>query len=139
MLDGSGLAEPVVVRPGGEDLLFELCGEEGRLALEAPAEPAAAAAVSRLEGDPASLGCSRHEPPEDESVPPRVVEGGLAGCDDAVAVVELVLLDVFGAHDGECGDTPAEGPGLVQVAAEDAAGKRAAGSTGRARSLIDGR
>ena len=31
----SGLGEPVVLGPGSEDLLFELCGEEGRLALEA--------------------------------------------------------------------------------------------------------
>ena len=31
---------------------------------------------------------------------PRVVEDGLAGCDDAVAVVEVVLLDVFGRHGG---------------------------------------
>ncbi len=67
VLDGSGLGESVVLRPGGEDLLFELCGEEGRLALEAPAEPAASAAVSRLGRDPTSLGSRRHEPPEDES------------------------------------------------------------------------
>ena len=94
----SGLGESVVLGPGGEDLLFELRGEEGRLALEALPQSAASAAVSRLGGDLASLGFRRHEPPEDESGAPRVVEGGLAGCDDAVAVVEVVLLEVFGAH-----------------------------------------
>ena len=96
-MNRSGLGAPVVLRPGGEDLLFELCGEEGRLTLEAPLESAASAAVSRLGGDPASRGFRRHEPPEDESGTPRVVEGGLTGCDDAVAVVEVVLLEVFGA------------------------------------------
>ena len=45
----------------------------------------------------------RHEPPEDESGAPRVVEGGLAGCDDAVAVVEVVLRDVFGRMAVVCG------------------------------------
>ena len=79
VLAGSGLGESVVLRPGGEDLLFELCGEEGRLGLESLPEPAASAAVSRLGGDPASLGFRRHEPPEDESGAPRAVEGGLAG------------------------------------------------------------
>ena len=105
VLDGSGLAESVVLRPGGEDLLFELCGEEGRLALEAPAEPASSAAVSRLGGDPASLGFRRHEPPEDESVPPRVVEGGLAGC-----------LTCSGRMAVTCGGAPAVRVRLVQVA-----------------------
>jgi len=95
----SGFGEPVVLGPGSEDLFFELHGEEGCLALEALAESAASAAVSRLGGDPASLGFRRHEPPEDESGAPRV-EGGLAGCDDAVVVVEVVLLEVFGAHGG---------------------------------------
>ena len=64
----SGLGESVVLRSGGEDLFFELCGEEGRLALQAPAESAASTAVSRFGGDPASLGFRRYEPPEDESV-----------------------------------------------------------------------
>ena len=100
-LGGSGLGESVVLRPSGEDLLFELCGEEGCLALEAPAEPTSLAAVSGLGGDPASLRFRGHEPPEDESVRRHgVVEGGLAGCDAAVAVLEVVLLDVFGAQRG---------------------------------------
>ena len=113
----SGLGEPVVLRSGGEDLLFELRGEEGRLALEALAESAASAAVSRLGGDPASLGFRRHEPTEDESGAPRV-EGGLAGCDDAIAVVEVVLLEVFGAHGGRM-RRAGRGDAAVQVAAED--------------------
>ena len=70
MLDGSGLGESVVLRPGGEDLLFELCGEEGRLALEALPEPTSSAAASRLGGDPASLRFRRHKASEDESGPP---------------------------------------------------------------------
>ena len=47
-MNRSGFGEPVVLWPAGEDLLFELCGKEGRRALEAPAESAPSAAVSRL-------------------------------------------------------------------------------------------
>ena len=133
----SALGKSVVLGPGGEDLPFELCGEEGRLALETPAEPATPAAVSRLRGDLAPLGFRRHEPPEDESRAPRVVESGLAGSDDAVAVVEVILLDVFGAHSNYVRRRAGRGKRLVQVAAEDVVGDGAAGSTGRARNLID--
>ena len=74
--------------PGGKDLPFELCSEQGRVTLEAHAEPASPAAVSRLGRDVAPLGFRRHEPPEDESGAPWVGESGLAGSDDAVAIVD---------------------------------------------------
>ena len=77
-----------------------------------------------------------HEPPEDESGAPRVVEGGLAGRVDAVAVVELVLLEVFGAHGGRmrragCGSAAGSGRRLRMRR-----GLEPAGSTRRARNLI---
>ena len=46
---------------------------------------------------------------------PRVVEGGLAGCDDAVAVEQVVLLDVFGAHGGRMRRASHWGGGRSQV------------------------